>query len=755
MEFISAEAQYVLQFINQTNKSLFLTGKAGTGKTTLLREIIATTHKNTAVAAPTGIAALNASGVTIHSLFQLPFAAFIPDQSIPKFTSISKFESQATLKRHFKMNATKQAVLRNLELLIIDEVSMLRADVLDAINFILQFVRRNERIFGGVQLLFIGDLMQLPPVIKDDEWEVLRNYYRGKFFFNALVLESHPPLYIELGKIFRQTDVAFIEVLNNLRNNTVTVTDIQLLNQFVQPNFDPQAHSGYITLTTHNTNADVLNANALAKIEERNFTFSAHIVDDFPEKMYPLDPKLELKKGAQIMFIKNDLSPQKRFFNGKIGIVDFLSDREIFVYFPEEDLTIEVELYEWQNIRYKVNETTKEIEEEIIGTFTHFPIKLAWAITVHKSQGLTFDKAVLDVSKVFLPGQAYVAFSRLRNLSGLVLKTPLQLNGIQNDPEVIRYATHKATAEQLKITLDTETQKYLHFYLLQAFNWEELFQTLKKHQLSYLELSDKSAKAKSRLWANQIVAQMDAITEDSKKFRAQLHRLFQSQSDYIFIQQRVEAAYTYFFPVFDTIAENVLFKLEELKRLKKVKEFMDEVAEIDEMMINAIHRLMKMKRLLQLLITNSSISKENLLSDEQRNYRESKRLIALERFKAQQLDVEEADLLEPSVNGQKKLKKTTKKATYELTLELFKKQLSLDSIALERKLTLGTIQGHITKLIESQHLFIHDVIPEDRCLGLREVFKNYARLPIGEIKEMVGEAYTWEEIKWFKASWIN
>ena len=754
MEFVSAEAQYVLQFINQTNRSLFLTGKAGTGKTTLLREIIAITHKNSVVVAPTGIAALNAGGVTIHSLFQLPFSAFIPDQNLPNAATIVKFESRTTLKRHFKMNTTKQAVLRNLELLIVDEVSMLRADVLDAMNFMLQTVRRNDRVFGGVQLLFIGDLMQLPPVIKDEEWNVLRNYYSGKFFFNAAVLEAHPPLYIELATIFRQTDTTFIEILNNLRNNTVSEKDVHVFNQFVQPDFDPQAHSGYITLTTHNAKADAINAKALAEIEEKKFSYSADIIADFPEKMYPLEPVLELKKGAQIMFVKNDLTSQKRYFNGKMGVVDFLSDREVFVYFPDEDLTIEVEPYEWQNISYKVNPTTKEIEEEILGTFTHFPIKLAWAITVHKSQGLTFDKAVLDVSKVFLPGQAYVAFSRLRSLSGLVLKAPLQLNGIQNDPEVIRYATQKATPEQLKISLDSETQKYLYFYILQAFDWDELIQKFKNHEQSYQELTDKSAKAKSSAWAKQISMQFDTIAEASTKFRAQLHRLFQSQADYVFIQQRVDAAYTYFFPVFDKIVIEVIFKIEQLKRLKKVKELLDEVLELDEMVITAVHRMMKIKRMLELVLSNNALTKENLLTKEQRNYREFSQKIALDRLKSAQLVTDDAHFATNTISLQKQ-SKSVKKTTHEITLALFKNQLSLESIANERKLSLSTIQGHITKLIQNQRISIHEVLPEDRCMGLQEIFKIYNHLSIGEIKEIVGETYSWDEIKWFKAAWVN
>lgn len=411
METVSNAAAYVLRFINQTQKSIFLTGKAGTGKTTLLREIISTTHKNTVVVAPTGIAALNAGGVTIHSMFQLPFAAFLPDEKAdPYISENSRFENRNTLSRHFKMNGTKRAVIQNMELLVIDEVSMLRADIMDAMDFMLRKVRRNETPFGGVQVLFIGDLLQLPPIIKNEEWAVLQRYYRGKFFFHSHVIQQNPPLYIELDKIFRQTDTDFISVLNNLRNNTVTNNDLAVLNQYVQPDFDFKKNPGFITLTTHNAKADTINTEALEELEGKEFVFMPEIVGDFPDKIFPVDEQLKLKVGAQVMFVKNDLSFEKQYFNGKMGVIKNISAKEIFVHFPEENKTIEVERYEWKNIRYYVDEMTKEIEEEILGTFTHYPIKLAWAITIHKSQGLTFDNAALDVSQVFLPGQAYLLF---------------------------------------------------------------------------------------------------------------------------------------------------------------------------------------------------------------------------------------------------------------------------------------------------------------------------------------------------------
>src|SRR5690554_1551203 len=372
---VSELAQYTVNFINQTSRNVFLTGKAGTGKTTLLKEIIETTHKNTVVVAPTGIAALNAGGVTIHSLFQLPFAGFLPTHNQPPQIGANiRFENRNTLRRHFRMSKTKQEVLRNMELLIIDEVSMLRADVLDAMDFMLQSIRRNNEAFGGVQVLFIGDLLQLPPVVRHQEWEVFKNYYAGMFFFHSHVIQQNPLLYIELDKIYRQTEQSFIEVLNNLRNNHITPQDIELLNKYVQPDFDVKNKQGYITLTTHNAKADNLNQTALKELKGKKHSYYPEIVGDFPEKIYPIEEELELKLGAQIIFIKNDLSYEKRYFNGKMGIIHSLSEEEIVVHFPEENKFIEIEKYEWENIRYTVDENTKEINDEVLGTFTHYPI---------------------------------------------------------------------------------------------------------------------------------------------------------------------------------------------------------------------------------------------------------------------------------------------------------------------------------------------------------------------------------------------
>lgn len=753
MQTISQAAAYTLRFINQTQRSVFLTGKAGTGKTTLLREIIETTHKNTVVVAPTGIAALNAGGVTIHSMFQLPFGGFIPDNSAPNFSESTKFETKATLRRHFKMSGLKKSVIRNMELLIIDEVSMLRADLLDAMDFMMQTVRKRNQPFGGVQVLFIGDLLQLPPVIRDDEWRTLKQYYKGKFFFHSHVVQQNPPLYIELDKIFRQTDDAFISVLNNLRNNKISKEDITTLNQYVQPNFDLKANKGYITLTTHNAKADAMNTDALEALDGKQTSYSPEITGDFPDKIYPVDEVLRLKEGAQIMFVKNDLSFDKKYFNGKMGVIKSLSAKEILVHFPEEDKTIEVEKYEWQNIRYKVNDTTKEIEEEVLGTFVHYPIKLAWAITVHKSQGLTFDKAALDVSQVFLPGQAYVALSRLRSLNGLILLSPLQMNGISNDQDVMDYSLNKASETHLANALHFETKNFIHQYLVQTFDWANLAQEWRNHQFSYNEKSEVSSKSKFSYWAKEQTERIEKVAEPAKKFIQQLNALFsQETADLNHISDRIQAAYTYFFTPMDELVFEILWKLEEVKRLKKAKAFFDELVLLEELQTKAVLRLMKAKLLIETVVAGETISKEKLTSPEIKLYVSRKVAAIQATFKKVNANLIDDDLDEERYLPKKKTKSPTKKTTVEETYDLWKQNNSIAAIASIRVLTKQTIYGHFVKLIQNQKVSIQEILPQHKLNLLAAAFEGYKEESLSELMEKHGDTFTWEEARMFKAS---
>jgi hypothetical protein len=757
MQNVSEAAAYTLQFINQTQKSIFLTGKAGTGKTTLLREIIVTTHKNTVVVAPTGIAALNAGGVTIHSMFQLPFSAFIPSyEESSQFTETVKFENKESLRRHFKMNNVKRNVIRNMELLIIDEVSMLRADLLDAIDFMMQTVRRNTRAFGGVQVLFIGDLLQLPPVIRDEEWRTLRNFYKGKFFFHSHVIQQNPPLYIELSKIYRQSDDVFISVLNNLRNNQITTQDIEVLNQYVQPDFDLKMNPGYITLTTHNAKADAINEQAINDLAGNEFAYQPFVVGDFPEKIFPVEENLKLKVGAQVMFVKNDLSFEKRYFNGKMGVIKSLSAEEIFVHFPEENKTIEVEKYEWKNIRYKVNELTKEIEEEVLGTFAHYPIKLAWAITVHKSQGLTFEKAALDVSQVFLPGQAYVALSRLTSLNGLILLSKMQMNGLSNDQDVMDYALNKATEDDLKNSLHFETKNFIHNYLINSFNWTDLAQEWRNHRFSYNENAVASEKSKHSAWAHKRMDTIEALADPSQKFIQQLNKIFSKETvDLKFVQERVVAAYDYFFKPMDKLVSDLLSKMAEIQKFKKVKEFYEELALLDDLQTKAVLRLMKARLLVDIVVSRETISKESLTSPAIKNYKTDKISKIKEEYKMANTDMFQVD--EPVIRySSKKVDKTAengpKKTTVEETHELWLQKNSVEDIARIRKLTVQTVESHLIKLIQAKKVDVSDVLPYDKILALREAFQFYDEESLSPLKEKYGEEFTWDELKMFKAS---
>ncbi|MFD2936389.1 helix-turn-helix domain-containing protein [Spirosoma flavum] len=408
-------------FVLHTNQNIFLTGKAGTGKTTFLHQIKQLSAKRLAVVAPTGVAAINAGGVTIHSLFQLPFGPLVPG---------------TTQREGKKFNKEKINLLRTLDLLVIDEISMVRGDVLDGIDEVLRRYRTNSAPFGGVQLLLIGDMQQLPPVIKDEEWALLKPYYDTGYFFGSKALRQTPYVAIELTHIYRQSDEQFISLLNSIREKTVTRAQLDELNQRHVPNFAPSDDEGYITLSTHNTAAQQINSQKLLSLKAKLRTFTAAVEGEFPSHTYPTEASLELKVGSQVMFIKNDISREKLYYNGKIGRIKSIDDDVIYVKSQQDGEEIAVYPVDWTNIRYTLDPTTKEIKSEPIGTFRQFPLKLAWAITVHKSQGLTFEKAIIDVSAAFAHGQVYVALSRCKTLDGLVLRSPIPAHSIKTELEL-------------------------------------------------------------------------------------------------------------------------------------------------------------------------------------------------------------------------------------------------------------------------------------------------------------------------------
>jgi hypothetical protein len=762
METQTDVTELTKRFINQTNRSIFLTGKAGTGKTTLLKEIIRTTHKKAVIVAPTGIAALNAGGVTIHSFFQLPFSGFIPQFNVPPTVSEQlKLETKDTLVKHFKFTGKRKAILQSVELLIIDEVSMLRADLLDAIDWTLRSIRKENLPFGGVQVLYIGDLLQLPPVIKNEEWNVLRNYYNGIFFFHANVVQEDPPLYIELKKVHRQSDADFIQILNHLRNNQITTEDISILNKYVNPSFSSKDNQGYVTLTTHNFKADSINQEALKELNGKSWFYEAEITGEFPPHMHPIDVKTELKVGAQVMFIKNDLSFEKNYYNGKTGVIHSLSIEEIFVYFPEEDKIIEVERYEWQNIRYSLDDKTQEIKEEVLGTFVHYPIKLAWAITVHKSQGLTFDKAILDVSQVFAPGQAYVALSRLRSLDGLVLLNPIQLNGLENDRQVMSYTTQQPDESQLNNYLSEDTIHYIHKLLTHSYDFRDLATAWRIHDASYLNLGSKSDKGKQRTWSNQQYAVIQTLVQPAEKFIQQLHKLCsQRPVNLPFLLERIEAANQYFIKPLENCAYSTLKKGEEMKRIRKMKAYIEELEELDDIHFALLMGLKRCSLVVKRLINNEEITKESTWTPEILGYKAD----ILERIKSALrqaqgdllVEVEEEEPQQPIKKKEKKQdKEKVKKSTYEITLELFREGKTISMIAAERVMSEGTIYSHFTRLIQSGEIEISEVMEKEKLKALENIFEDYHEQSLTPLKEQVGDAFTWEELKLYRASLQN
>lgn len=752
----NAIAEFTERFINQTNRSIFLTGKAGTGKTTLLKKIVSSTYKQTVIVAPTGIAALNAGGVTIHSFFQLPFGGFIPDFKVSaQFTQHVKLETKSTLMRNFRMNATRKSIMRSVELLIIDEVSMLRADVLDAIDWTLRNVRKVNKPFGGVQMLFIGDLLQLPPVIKPQEWSFLKDYYHGIYFFNALSIHEAPPLYIELEKVYRQDDEKFLDVLNNLRNNNITKVDVDLLNQYVQIDFDATQHENYITLTTHNNDADRINKEALSRLKSKSRKYNSEVTGTFPEHLYPIDEVMELKIGAQVMFIKNDISPDKAFFNGKMGNIVGIEDDEVFVRFPNENKTITVEKYEWNNIQYTLDQTTSEVEEKVLGTFVHYPLKLAWAITVHKSQGLTFEKAVIDISKVFVPGQAYVALSRLRSLEGMVLLKPIQLNGLNNDVNVVEYSKTKVSKELLTNQLDDSTFKFLWDELMKTYDWLDMVNAWQTHESTYKNQVSKTHKGKNRTWVKHQSQLLSGTSTPSKSFRNELTRLFTTKPvDLEQISKRVEAAYKYFFKILDGVLYSNLKKMAELQQQKNTKQYNEELEDLDLLLTDVIIKLKKTGLLVRCVRDGKFIEKSTIWSPEIKNYKTSKIELVKNEIRSTNSTFDfDTDFIQLKTKSKKrKTASKSKLSTFDKTLEMIKAGKSIKEVSSERQLSTGTISTHCVRLIKAEKIELKHVMEGKTISALFDLFEDYEGGSLTPIKEMVGAKFTWDEIKLYQAS---
>lgn len=539
MSTSNPELDLAWRIVENTGMHMFLTGKAGTGKTTFLKELKRRSPKRMVVTAPTGIAAINAEGMTLHSFFQLPFAPYIPD---------TVFNAGKDAYR-YRFSKEKIRIIRSIDLLVIDEISMVRADLLDAVDSVLRRYRSSHLPFGGVQLLMIGDLQQLAPVVKAEEWELLSKHYDTPYFFSSRALAETQYATIELKQTYRQTDAHFLNLLNRVRTNTADRRVLEELNRRYKPQFVPPKEERYIRLTTHNILAQNINEGELGKIDRPTFVFNAVITGKFPEYSYPTDETLTLKQGAQIMFVKNDRSPEKRYFNGMIGEITAIDEKGFYVRskdYPEE---IRVEQEQWDNSRYTLNEKTMEITEEIEGTFSQFPVRLAWAITIHKSQGLTFSHAIIDAHDSFAHGQVYVALSRCRTLEGMVLSTPLGSGAIICDNTVERYTSGIERRTPSGDNIGEWEKRYFHQLLSELFGFSQVSQCFEDVQRLLVEHFHRLyPQTLERFKALSPVLQ-EKITDVSLRFANQYTRLVSEQADFAsstLLQQRLMQGATYF-----------------------------------------------------------------------------------------------------------------------------------------------------------------------------------------------------------------
>lgn len=536
----NSELALAWQFIENTGTHLFLTGKAGTGKTTFLRKLKRESPKRMVVIAPTGIAAINAGGVTIHSFFQIPFAPYVPESS---FTT----NGQATYR--FRFGKEKINIIRSMDLLVIDEISMVRADLLDAVDEMLRRYRDRHKPFGGVQLLMIGDLQQLAPVVKDEEWQMLKKYYDTPYFFSSRALKQTEYCTIELKTVYRQSDGAFLDLLNRIRENHCDPQVLEALNRRYLPDFQPRKEEGYIRLVTHNYQAQRINNYELEQLPGRSYAFRATIDGKFPEYSYPTDELLELKKGAQVMFVKNDSSGEHRYYNGMIGEVTDLSADSIEVRAKDSTATFLLQEEEWANAKYVLDEESKEIVEDIEGTFRQFPLKLAWAITIHKSQWLTFERAIIDASSSFAHGQTYVALSRCKTLEGLVLSAPLSAKAVISDRAVDRFTEEARRNEPDEDRFHSLQRTYFHELLSGLFDFRPLEQSLQR----YVRLIDEHL---YKLYPKQLAAYKaeaerfhEKVVIVAQKFGMQYNRLIDAAQNYATdetLQERIAAGAGYF-----------------------------------------------------------------------------------------------------------------------------------------------------------------------------------------------------------------
>ncbi len=803
------------RFVTETSENIFLTGKAGTGKTTFLKYLKENASKNIVVAAPTGVAAINAGGVTLHSLFQLPFHPFLP-------TRTQKDELLAKI----RYNKQRQQLLRKMELLVIDEISMVRCDVMDAIDTILRSIRRNyDTPFGGVQLLCIGDLHQLPPVAQNHEWSILQEYYTTPFFFDSLSVKEQMPLLIELNKIYRQKEDSFVRLLNKVRNNQMDADDFEDLHLRYDPLFSPMPGEKYITLTSHNKQAAEINQRKIENLFTNPFTYKAEIEDDFPEQAFPAEAELVLKEGAQVMFLKNDMI-SKRYFNGKIGVVKLLEKDKITV--DCDGTNIEVGKETWENTRYTLNRTDGKLEQETLGTFTQYPLRLAWAITIHKSQGLTFEKVMIDAGASFSSGQVYVALSRCTSLEGIVLLSKISSTTLFSNDHVIKgqqSLTHKGSlAERFNGARQVFTQQLIGDIF--SFNDVEVGIALLLHHIT--QQQDK-LNAGSLLWIEEIKQRFIADKTVGLKFIDVVNGIMKDEpviEKNIAAQKRISDAANHFEPEFSALQKS----LQNHPLLTEHKETADIINEQLQQLALAIHSIIyylqyckqpfSVTTFLQhklkyaqpkINLTCYASGKKEIYTDvantelyntlkrwrdmtvEEENVAiymvanqvtlkeiatylplSKKQLLQISGFGKAKVDkygdavieaVEEyctrndiksnMTALPTKASKEKKLREkntVTKTDTKTISFNLYTKGKSIAAIAAERNLTLGTIESHLVPFIAEGELEINNLIPAKKQQLIIDAVAIHGALSLTTLIKNLPAGVTYGEIKMMQAA---
>ncbi len=809
MKTANPELQLADDFVQQTNCHIFLTGKAGTGKTTFLHDLKKKTHKRMVVTAPTGVAAINAGGVTLHSFFQMPFGPCVPG-------------SEAFFSQH-RFSRDKINIIKSLDLLVIDEISMVRADLLDGVDKVLRRYRRSSLPFGGVQLLMIGDLHQLSPVVKEAEWQILRQHYSSAYFFDSIALRETELIPVELKHIYRQADPHFIELLNRVRDNRLDAATLQTLNGRHLPGFVPPDDVGYITLCTHNSSADAINAAKLQMVQKKICRFEAEVDGDFPEHTYPTSGKLELKVGAQVMFVRNDSSPAKRYFNGKIGRITRISDADISIQCPDDENEIEVEPAVWENIEYTIDQETSEIIANKIGSFKQFPLKLAWAITIHKSQGLTFDRAIIDAGAAFTHGQVYVALSRCKTFEGMVLSSPLSAVTVRTDAAVLHFAEQASRNPPSAEKLAAAKIRYQQQLVLECFSFQDLRARLGR----LLAILFKNGTLVQISAGVDLGALEKACREEvfsvSERFKAQLQGLFAAavlpESDPV-ILERIGKASVYFEEKLDThlvhfladiqvdtdnkeIRKKIKEALKQLREetavkiaaarscrsgfspaqylravsvaeieLKPVKEKKHTVAALESDILHPDlfeilkqwrsqkaeaakvphFQIMHQKTLIQL-----AVNLPDNLADLEKIKGIGKRLaekygtelvglVSAYRRQHGILEVETSPAAAPGERADKK-KPEGKADTKKISLEMFEQNIAISEIARERGLVVSTVEGHLAFFVEKGVLAVERVVDTEK---LQQIEQKLAEMPgnsFGEIKLALGDTCSYGEIK--------